>query len=117
MTRDEALRLCQAEYLRQSAEEGYDHPHDDVHVDGEILAAAVIYLWHGTDRAAPTDGDVPLGWPWADAWKPRDRLSNLVRSGGLCIAEDARLARGGKDSGHVGHKLDLVLQEMVALAA
>ncbi len=116
MNRDEALALCEGEHRRQVAGEGYDDGHDDVHVDGEILTAAVIYLWHGTDMAAPMSGAVPLGWPWtADAWKPRDRQANLVRAGGLCIAERQRLDRAGRALAHAQHKLDLVVREMMAL--
>ena len=113
-----AFELIANERRRQVTEEGWTAEHDDEHADGQMLRAAVIYLHWGTDRQAPVideetdprDG-IPEGWPWdARWWKPKDRLSNLVRAGGLCLAERDRLARAGQPSGHVDHKLNLVIE-------
>lgn len=108
------LEEIQAERKRQIEAEGWTAEHDDEHADGELLRAAVHYLWAGTDKAAPIDSDgAPLSWPWdVKWWKPRDRRSNLIRAGALCLAEKDRL---GRQTGHVDHKFNLVLAELARL--
>ncbi|BAI96795.1 hypothetical protein SJA_C1-19610 [Sphingobium indicum UT26S] len=107
-----------------------------------MLHAAVIYLWHGTEKAAPVMEDGrPASWPWASEWfKPKDRRQNLVRAGALCLAEKDRIARLNEKrqaagvnidrrvrrrsagsgyyplpTGHVEHKLNLIVRELEAL--
>lgn len=84
-----------AERKRQIEVEGWSPDHDDQHDDGSLLTAAVHYLWHGTDKAAPLREDgAPMGWPWAvEWWKPKDRRRNLIRAGALCLAENERRTR------------------------
>ncbi len=121
-----AMDAVKAERRRQIEVEGWDTDHDDEHEDGELLKAAVIYLWHGTDREIalrPSDwlgckNGVPMGWPWDDVWwKPKDRRSNLIRAGALCLAEKERIHRKCLMpwTAHVQHKLDIVLRELAAL--
>ena len=93
---------------RQILMKGYDQDHDDAHSDGDILAAAVSYLW------APTDvGPTPSTWPWEpEAWNPRDKLRNLVKAGALCCAERDRILRSGeRQLEHVSRILGIVLEE------
>lgn len=128
----DALEAIRAERQRQIEAEGWTPEHDAEHEPGHLLRAGVIYLWHGTDKAAPMDKDgAPLGWPWEPQWwKPKDRRRNLIRAGALMLAEkDAikarhglRIAqRGGGDepdfpfTDHVDQKLDIVLRELAAL--
>lgn len=119
-----------AERDRQTSSEGWSADHDNQHDNAEMLSAAVIYLWHGTEKAAPmpshvyhpdSDPDmsaVPLGWPWAAKWwKPRDRLRNLVRAGALCLAEHDRCVRAGLRTAPADHKLGIVLRELAMLSA
>lgn len=130
-----ALQEIRAERERQITVENWSEAHDDGHAEGEMLQAAVIYLWHGTDKAAPLRGDgSPVGWPWEPQWwKPKDRRRNLVRAGALCLAEIGRINRkwkrqaphgdglpdrlrkpdrDGPFTGHVDHKLNLAIREL-----
>lgn len=108
-----------SERRRQIDAEGWTPEHDDTHDEGEMLKAAIIYLWWETDKAAPLrDDGSPVGWPWAcEWWKPKDRRSNLIRAGALCLAEEDRLARAGKQRGPAVHKLEIVIREFNARAA
>lgn len=137
----EAMELIRAERRRQIDVEGWSPEHDAQHEPGHLLRAAVIYLWHGTEKAAPiADNGAPLSWPWEpEWWKPKDRRSNLIRAGALCMAErdaikDRHRARvesrrrtieagksmfrffgGPPNTEHVEHKLQIVIRELNAL--
>jgi hypothetical protein len=89
----EATKLIQEERQRQIDTEGWSCEHDAEHTDGALLTAAAVYLHYGTDKADPLDENgIPVNWPWEAEWfKPKDRKSNLVRGGALCLAEDNRL--------------------------
>lgn len=116
---DKAMELFKAERKRQIEKEKWTLEHDDEYKNGELLRAAMIYLHHGTDIAAPINGDRPVGWPWDAKWfKPKDRRSNLIRAGALMLAEKERInrtyngqIREGRQvlphTGHVDHKLEL----------
>jgi hypothetical protein len=89
----EASKLIRAERQRQIDKEGWSCEHDAEHTDGALLTAANVYLRFGTDNPEPVnERGIPGSWPWEDDWfKPKDRKSNLVRAGALCLAEDNRL--------------------------
>lgn len=107
-----------AERARQISAEGWTPEHDDAHRQGELLRAAVIYLWHGTTNGASYEGGTPNGWTWEpEWWKPKDRHSNLVRAGALCLAERDRCIRLGAATGPADHKLGIVLRELTAALA
>lgn len=115
---DEFMGEIHVERRRQIEVEGFNMGHDDAHTDGEMLQAAVIYMWHGTMRAAPmlTSDNRPAGWPWdARWWKPSTRRRNLIKAGALCVAEMERLARRGRSTLHVTQKLNVVLRELMLL--
>lgn len=121
-----ASRLIREERRRQISVEGYGAAHDDRHDDGCLLRAAVIYLWHGTPRAAPVvtvkhqrrRASLPLGWPWRPKyWRPRDRKSNLVRAGALCVAENDRRRRASMALTPSEHKLAIVIRELARVLA
>lgn len=85
--------LIAAERRRQIEQEGWTPEHDDQHADGDLYDAAMCYL-----RASRLDQScaqpVPDLWPWTRQWwKPKDRLSNLVRAGALFLAEQERTNR------------------------
>ncbi len=64
--------------------EGYTPEHDDLHLSGELLLAALAYLC--------TPGEEI--WPWdREAFKPKDPIQNLVVAGSLIAAEGDRLIR------------------------
>ena len=67
------------------AEEGYDVAHDDHHLDGELLHAALAYL------CVP---GLSL-WPFEpESFKPStDPIRNMVKAGALLAAEGDRLIR------------------------
>lgn len=82
------IELISAERARQIEAEGWTPEHDDEHITEEMAFAAACYV-------TADDGDaVPAVWPWdTECWKPRDRISNLVRAGALIAAEIDRLQR------------------------
>lgn len=92
------IELIAYERLRQMEAEGYSTKHDDAHVNGELLAAAVCYA--GMERllmmGAPVSRSTPpFDWPFENAaWKPTaDPVRNLVKAGALIAAEIDRLQR------------------------
>lgn len=92
------IELIAYERLRQMEAEGYSTKHDDAHVDGALLSAAMCYAgieWLLAGGAPVTRSEPPLNWPWsADAWKPsNDPVRNLVKAGALIAAEIDRLQR------------------------
>lgn len=92
------IELIAYERLRQMEAEGYSTKHDDAHVDGALLSAAMCYAgieWLLAGGAPVTRSEPPLTWPWsADAWKPsNDPVRNLVKAGALIAAEIDRLQR------------------------
>ena len=115
---DGAFNLIQTERLRQIEVEGWTPEHDDTHADGEMLAAAIIYLWWGTDKTASIDPatGVPFGFPWDKKWwKPKHRFANVMRAGALCMAETARRRRLGLHPEPSDHKLRICIRELAAL--
>lgn len=99
--------LVGAERLRQISAEGYSAAHDDAHSSGQLASAAACYAhparllvvpnrhsraWDGVGIPAP----VPVDWPWSREWwkpSPDDRIRELVKAGGLILAEIDRLRR------------------------
>lgn len=87
---DGAARIA-AERSRQMKEEGYSTFHDDKHAKGELVLAAISYLWGGW---VPTSQIKEMYWPWdLSAYKPKGRIHDLVRAGALIAAEIDRLQR------------------------
>lgn len=82
--------MIAAERERQLSAEGWTPEHDDEHGDDQLAIAAGCYVmsaWHG-------DSVCPNMWPWESAaWKPKDRIRNLIRAGALIAAEIDRLQR------------------------
>jgi len=86
------VSLIAAERLRQAVKENYTDTHDDGHNASELILAAICYCEH--DALGLNQGRVPDSWPWENAaWKPKDRIRNLVRAGALIAAEIDRLRR------------------------
>lgn len=92
------IELIAYERLRQVEAERYSTEHDDAHVDGQLLSAALCYA--GVERlvmmGAPVSRNTPpFEWPWAEVdWKPTDdAVRNLVKAGALIAAEIDRLQR------------------------
>jgi len=75
-------RLVRAERQRQIDAEGYTPEHDAEHGRHVLTRAANEYRWARWGWEHPSEF-----WPWdRAAFKPRDRVSNLIRSGALYIA-------------------------------
>lgn len=99
---DSGTGMIGYERLRQFKEEGFDDKHDDTpEAEGSLLMAALCYAkegstdWSGTQLYEPR-----TGWPWDRKWwKPRDRITNLVKAGALIAAEIDRLIRKKKREG------------------
>lgn len=104
-----------AERRRQVVSEGWSAEHDDTHVDGTLVEAAVCYASHAAARgwifeSDPTTyraekpfpenrvvfghGDItwPKYWSWT-WWKPKDPRLDLVRAAALIIADIERMDR------------------------
>lgn len=91
--------LIENERKRQIEREGWSPEHDDQHKDQELVKAALCYAgFVESGESAVEPGDhfrtVPPAWPWDRGdWKPKDKLTDLVRAGALISAEVDRLIR------------------------
>lgn len=85
------IELIARERQRQVSEEGWTPEHDDGHVNGEMVLAAVTYMHHANFGEKLT----LFFWPWeAESWKPSpDPIINLTKAGALIAAEIDRLQR------------------------
>lgn len=109
LTSSIVLRQIEEERERQVREEGFGPAHDDLHVAGELAAAAAAYamragVWFanggglltkltGTARKY-TNIMAPDFWPWDPKWwKPRNPRRDLVRAAALIVAEIERIDR------------------------
>lgn len=89
--------LIAKERERQIEGEGWTTEYDDEWPDNTLAYAALCYL---VPDAPET---VMSWWPWdLEWWKPKGRVSNLVRAGALIAAELDKLNRAGLE--HVGPK-------------
>lgn len=116
-----AKALIAVERERQVTEEGWTPEHDDEHMGGEMLRAAVIYFQHAAHKDFPlamnADGS-PMGWPWeAKWWKPKTPEQDLIRAGALCVAERDRIKRKSPKSyvGHIDFRLTLITEALAEL--
>lgn len=103
---------------RRTQDEAWGPQHDDSHVKGELIAAAIAYLTlaqaqinaHNGWLADPETGNpladkaveklmrgLPKGWPWDDNdWHPSSIVkNNLKKAGALAVAEWDRTDRAG----------------------
>lgn len=88
-----AKELLVEERRRLEVEEGLTDAVADTLRAGQLHAAGLCYMLATDDR--------PGGKPWPSigiAWRPGDRLINLLRGGALYLAEADRLERAGKPS-------------------
>lgn len=72
------------ERQRQLDIEGYDAAHDDQHVNGELVRAALCYI-------KGDSSDWP--WPWEDWDPPFNYEERLAKGGALLAAEIDRYSR------------------------
>lgn len=92
------VELIASERSRQIGQEGWDASHDDRHIRGELLRAALGYAARSLHllMGYPLSGLLaPVDWPWEFSWwKPSsDPIPNLVKAGALIAAEIDRLQR------------------------
>lgn len=98
--------LIRIERTRQLEDLGYDAQHDDSHVSGELVTAAICHaLAASNDDVAGADWLVRGLWPFTNDseptpaydWRGRNErlgLNNLIAAGALIAAEiDRRLRR------------------------
>ena len=89
--------LIRKERQRQIVKEGWNAQHDDLHTEGELAKAAACYALNLGGRYASEA--IGKHWPWEwKWWKPKDRLSDLVRAGALVAGEIDRLLRKARKS-------------------
>ncbi len=102
-----------AERARQVADEGWTPEHDDAHDRGELRHAASCYIVAAGDDARP-NFTPPDGWPFeAEAWKPSERIDDLVKAGALIAAEIDRLLRRGHTHGREPGVVPVDLREVI----
>jgi hypothetical protein len=84
-----------AECRRVREREGFDADHDDLHQNGELAAAAGVYVLHDILPDGEMRDRLHIEcWPWDDYWwKPKGRRRNLIRAAQLIVAEIERLDR------------------------
>ena len=85
-----AARDVLAERARHITAEGWSLEHDDRHEDGSMANAAAVYALSSVGLRGYAEKLWPWEWNW---WKPKDRRTDLVRSGALILAEIERLDR------------------------
>lgn len=100
-----AIELIACERKRQINVEGFTPEHDDEHRSGEINDAAICYASAASKLARGESleyikecvdaSERGFPWPWeSEWWNPsRDQIQNLVKAGGLIVAEIERLQR------------------------
>ncbi|MBR8054199.1 hypothetical protein [Burkholderia vietnamiensis] len=96
----QAVRDVIAERRRQVEVEGWTPEHDDEHDNGEMGFAAACYLLAEL-FVFDVFGLFSKLWPadWSRKWwKPTTKRRNLVKAGGLILAELERLDRAGDES-------------------
>lgn len=104
-----AVELIAAELARVRAEkpagEGFGTAHDDEHVDGELMHAALSYVMYADGQVKRIDMPtcfIPKFWPFEGAWwKPdtTDPIRNLTVAGMFIAAEIERLQRRAAKGG------------------
>lgn len=114
----------EAERRRQIEVEGYTAERDGLLRSEDLMEAALAYFWHATGEAVygrglpfdPPDRRIPRNWPWdAEAWKPKDRRTDLLRAGALCLAEQDRcLMDGFPEQTLPAQTMELVLAAIAA---
>lgn len=87
------LQLIAAERERVLTVEGFTPEQDDSYTEGQLARAAVCYASEGRELRAEI---LFHAWPWhVKYWKPtpKYRIKELVKAGGLIVAEIERLKR------------------------
>ena len=107
--------LIAAERRRQMEQESWSPDHDDQWDKSELIAAGVSYAiyahWQARDPECLEHPTSPFAWPWDEQWwKPKDRLSNLVRAGALIAAEIDRMHRVEADKASPGPRCGVAFQ-------
>ena len=105
-TRDVIFERARQERFNGWKAEGFSADHDDGHVKGELVSAALCYLAaYMLEKTNPDAGKAPLqgwfdfriissNWPWDRAWfKPSNMRRRLVKALALGLAELDRLDR------------------------
>ena len=94
-TSEDGAGLICIERNRQIIEEGWSASHDDSHDKGEIIDAALSYVFAAINVGNGTMETPPKEWPWdAEWWKPSDDpVRNLIKAGALISAEIDRHLR------------------------
>ena len=88
------IELMSDERQRQIEKKGWSLEHDDSHVNGELAQAAIAYVLEEMYGGLAQDTEAFAWFPWELRWwKPKDRISNLVRAGAFLAAEIDRLQR------------------------
>lgn len=101
LPQQEGIALIQQEGRRQIESEHWTPAHDDEHIMGEMIGAAMTYAGHALGVVSNEEiggADSIEYWPWdQEWWKPSpDAIRNLVKAGALIAAEIDRIQRSQK---------------------
>ena len=81
-----SIELIKKERERQISEEGWTAEHDDEHINGELVLAAICYAFPDLYSKGY--------WPWGpDEFKPTTKIKDLIKADALISAEIDRLLR------------------------
>lgn len=91
------IELITTERARQIESEGWTAEHDDVHNQGQLVKAAIVYAAHGGGSLDTGGND----WPWENSWLKMElhlpnfdrRIKLLTKAGALIAAEIDRVQR------------------------
>ncbi|KVQ87305.1 hypothetical protein WK09_19900 [Burkholderia ubonensis] len=93
----DAARDVLAERRRQVEAEGWTPEHDDKHGGGLMARAAACYAMAASRPMSHLVWAWDSIWPWDRSWwKPTTDRRNLVKAGGLILAEIERLDRAAR---------------------
>ncbi len=89
-----ALEMIAEKHRTNREHKSYTPEHDDEHVAGELIDAAISFLMHDLTGIK----NAKDWWPFEEEeWKPSDDpIRNLVAAGALIVAEIERLQRDAK---------------------
>lgn len=95
----DAAKMIIEERIRQQTQEGYTPAHDDEHTEGQLALLAAAYALSSRPeqhhyRHGLINELASHNWPF----KPKDPISDLVRTGALILAELERRLRAEEKS-------------------